>query len=220
MTPRDDDALALREAMVRTVARDVSAASVLEALREIPRHLFMPGASLERAYHDSPAAIGYGQTISQPTIVGIMTEALDLSGNERVLEIGTGSGYQAAVLSLLAREVFSIEVVAPLADEARERLVRLGYTNVHVRSGDGYLGWPEAAPFDRIVLTAAPETVPSELLSELGDGGVLVAPVGADGTDQRLVRIVRQGDTFLRDDLMGVRFVPMVALGEAREADG
>lgn len=219
MTPHDDDALALREAMVRTVAREVSAPSVLEALREVPRHQFMPGASLERAYHDSPAAIGYGQTISQPSIVGIMTEALALSGNERILEIGTGSGYQAAVLSLLAREVFSIEVVAPLADEARERLARLGYTNVRVRSGDGYLGWPEAAPFDRIVLTAAPESVPARLLSELADGGVLVAPVGADGADQRLVRIVRQGDTFLHDDLMGVRFVPMVALDGQSEPE-
>lgn len=219
MTPHDDDALALREAMVRTVAREVSAPSVLEALREVPRHQFMPGASLERAYHDSPAAIGYGQTISQPSIVGIMTEALALSGNERILEIGTGSGYQAAVLSRLAREVFSIEVVAPLADEARERLTRLGYTNVRVRSGDGYLGWPEAAPFDRIVLTAAPESVPARLLSELADGGVLVAPVGADGGDQRLVRIVRQGDTFLHDDLMGVRFVPMVALDGQSEPE-
>ena len=205
--------------MARTVAREVSAPSVLEALREVPRHQFMPGASLERAYHDSPAAIGYGQTISQPSIVGIMTEALALSGNERILEIGTGSGYQAAVLSLLAREVFSIEVVAPLADEARERLARLGYTNVRVRSGDGYLGWPEAAPFDRIVLTAAPESVPARLLSELADGGVLVAPVGADGADQRLVRIVRQGDTFLHDDLMGVRFVPMVALDGQSEPE-
>lgn len=219
MTPHDDDALALREAMVRTVAREVTAPSVLEALRDVPRHLFMPGASLERAYHDSPAAIGDGQTISQPTIVGIMTEALALSGTERVLEIGTGSGYQAAVLSRLAREVFSIEVVAPLADEARERLARLGYTNVHVRSGDGYLGWPEAAPFDRIVLTAAPGSVPSLLLSELADGGVLVAPVGADGADQRLVRIVRRHDTFLHDDLMGVRFVPMVAGSARREPD-
>lgn len=219
MTPRDDDALALREAMVRTVAREVSAPSVLGALRDVPRHAFMPGASLERAYHDSPAAIGYGQTISQPSIVGIMTEALALSGNERVLEIGTGSGYQAAVLSRLAREVFSIEVVAPLADEARERLARLGYSNVRVRAGDGYLGWPEAAPFDRIVLTAAPESIPARLLSELADGGVLVAPVGADGGDQRLVRIVRQGDTFLHDDLMGVRFVPMVALEGRREPE-
>ncbi len=139
-----------------------------------------------------------------------MTAALELRGTERVLEIGTGSGYQAAVLSLLARDVFSIEVVEALAEDAAARLRRLGYSNVHVRAGDGYKGWPEEAPFDRILVTAAPEKVPPALLDQLADGGSLVAPVGAHGWTQRLVWVRKRGGVVSTEDLGGVVFVPMV----------
>jgi protein-L-isoaspartate(D-aspartate) O-methyltransferase len=183
---------------------------VLAALRSVPRHLFMPGASLRIAYSDHPQAIGHGQTISQPTIVAIMTDVLDLRGDERVLEIGTGSGYQAAVLSVLAREVYSIEIVAPLGEAARARLADLRYQNVQVRVGDGYKGWPEHAPFDRIILTAAPPEMPRPLVDQLREGGVLVAPVGEQSETQRLVRWTKHRGQLTKEDLGAVRFVPMV----------
>jgi len=182
--------------------------AVLEVMGAVPRHLFMPDASLFVAYQDRPEPIGYGQTISQPTVVAIMTDALELSGRERVLEIGTGSGYQAAVLSLLSSEVYSIELVAPLGRASKQRLHRLGYANVHVRVGDGYLGWPEHAPFDRIILTAAPPKMPQPLVTQLRDGGIIVAPVG--DRDQRLVRWTKVGGRLHQEDLGAVRFVPMV----------
>jgi protein-L-isoaspartate(D-aspartate) O-methyltransferase len=188
---------------------------VIAAIRKVPRHLFMPAAPIEHAYLDSPYPIGHGQTISQPTIVAMMTDALDLSGKEKVLEIGTGSGYQAAVLSLLARQVYSIEIVEPLGEAANRRLQRLGYHNVEVRIGDGYKGWPEEAPFDRIILTAAPPAIPDALVAQLADGGVLVAPVG-DAGDQRLVRWRKSGGKITREELAAVRFVPMVPGGEGR----
>jgi protein-L-isoaspartate(D-aspartate) O-methyltransferase len=183
---------------------------VLQAMRLIPRHLFMPGATLRRAYADQPSPIGHGQTISQPTVVAIMTDALDVKGGERVLEIGTGSGYQAAVLSLLVRDVFTIEIVPELGEMARKRLFELGYRNVHVRVGDGYQGWPEHAPFDRVLLTAAPPEVPMALIEQLQEGGILVAPVGEDGELQRLVRWRKVHGTLQKEDLGSVRFVPMV----------
>lgn len=181
---------------------------VLDALREVPRHLFMPGYGVAAAYRDIPYPIGHGQTISQPTVVALMTQALHLTGSERVLEIGTGSGYQAAVLSRLAEEVYSIEIVAPLGEAAKERLARLGYDNVTVRIGDGYRGWPEHAPFDRVLLTAAPPALPPALVDQLADGGVIVAPVG--GEEQDLVRWVKRGDALDKTVLGAVRFVPMV----------
>ena len=181
---------------------------VLGAMLKVRRHLFMPGASIPTAYADRPDPIGYGQTISQPTVVAIMTEALSLSGSEKVLEIGTGSGYQAAVLSLLAGEVYSIEIVEPLGLAAKKRLAELGYKNVTVRVGDGYRGWPEQAPFDRIILTAAPPEMPPALISQLREGGIIVAPVGTD--DQTLVRWTKRAGQLDKADLGAVRFVPMV----------
>jgi protein-L-isoaspartate(D-aspartate) O-methyltransferase len=181
---------------------------VVDAMRRVPRHLFMPGASVWAAYRDAPHPIGYGQTISQPTVVALMSNALRLGGREKVLEIGTGSGYQAAVLSLLARTVYSIEIVAPLGTTARDRLARLGYRNVQVRIGDGYAGWPEHAPFDRIILTAAPPKMPDALVEQLVDGGIIVAPVGE--VDQVLVRWTKRAGRLHREPLGAVRFVPMV----------
>ncbi len=181
---------------------------VLAAMRQVPRHLFMPDAGMFAAYRDMPYPIGYGQTISQPTVVALMTQALELHGTERVLEIGTGSGYQAAVLSLLAKEVYSIELVAPLGEIAKARLAKLGYDNVTVRIGDGYRGWPEHAPFDRVILTAAPPELPSALVEQLAEGGVIVAPVGE--VEQELVKWVKREGRLETTVLGAVRFVPMV----------
>jgi protein-L-isoaspartate(D-aspartate) O-methyltransferase len=205
-----EEARAYRAELVRGLATRVKDARVLDAMKRVPRHLFVPGVSLRRAYADAPAPIGYAQTISQPTIVAIMSEALELKGRERVLEIGTGSGYQAAILSLLASDVWTIEIVKELAEQARVRLRELGYTNVHVRAGDGYKGWPERAPFDRIILTAAPDDVPQALFDQLAEGGVLVAPVGPSGWRQRLLRYRKTAGRISSEDLGAVRFVPMV----------
>jgi protein-L-isoaspartate(D-aspartate) O-methyltransferase len=210
--PGDDEpSRAAREALVQAVARHTPGLdpAVLAALRRVPRHLFMPGASLGEAYADHAFPIGHRQTISQPTVVAIMSDALRLTGRERVLEIGTGSGYQAAVLAVLAREVYSIEIVAPLGEEAKQRLAALGYANVEVRIGDGYQGWPERAPFDRILLTAAPADLPRPLVEQLADGGIIVAPVGVD--DQTLERWTKRDGRLARDTLGAVRFVPMVS---------
>jgi protein-L-isoaspartate(D-aspartate) O-methyltransferase len=195
---------------VRELAADVRDERVLDALRRVPRHLFVPGASLELAYANRPLSIGHDQTISQPLIVAIMSEALRLEGTERVLEIGTGSGYQAAVLAVLAKQVYTIEIVPELGETARARLAGLGHANVQVRIGDGYLGWPEQAPFDAILVTAAPREVPAALLAQLADGGTLVAPVGRSSQTQRLHRYRKQGNRIALDDLGAVRFVPMV----------
>jgi len=204
------EAQSYRMALMHEISREIADQRVFDAMARVPRHLFVPGASLGRAYADAPAPIGYGQTISQPTIVAIMTQALELGGHERVLEVGTGSGYQAAILSLLASEVYTIEIVKELAEEARIRLPRLGYANVHVRAGDGYKGWPEQAPFDRILVTAAPDELPQALIDQLADGGVLVAPVGSNDRWQRLLRYRKTGKRISSEDLGAVRFVPMV----------
>ncbi len=212
MDPRSlepDASTAYRANLVRELAPEIRDAHVLDAIARVPRHRFLPGVSLARAYANRPIPIGFQQTISQPAVVGAMTQALDLSGRERVLEIGTGSGYQAAILSLLAAEVFSIERVPELADVARSRLRRLGYTNVEVRTGDGYAGWPERAPFDRILVTAAPDAVPDVLFAQLGPAGILVAPVGGAGGTQRLFRY-SMARGLVPDDLGGVSFVPMI----------
>jgi protein-L-isoaspartate(D-aspartate) O-methyltransferase len=200
----------LRAALVDVVAREVRSTRVLDAMREVPRHLFVPEHSLAEAYADHPLPIGHGATISQPTVVGMMSEALELDGTERVLEIGTGSGYQAAVLSRLARHVDTIELVPGLAERARRALAAVGCTNVHVHEGDGWAGLPAGAPYDRILVTAAPETLPESLVAQLAEGGLLVVPVGSQSRDQRLERHRRHGGALLCDDLGAVRFVPMV----------
>jgi protein-L-isoaspartate(D-aspartate) O-methyltransferase len=189
-------------------ARGVTDPRVLEAMAAVPRERFVPAAQVPHAYADSPLPIGGGQTISQPFIVAYMSEVLDIAPDHKVLEIGTGSGYQAAVLGELAREVYTIEIVPELARRATETLRELGYTNVHVKEGDGYAGWPDEAPFDRIMLTAAPEQIPQPLLDQLAPGGTLVAPVGAQFTTQ-WITIVEKTDTGLVERrTIPVQFVP------------
>ena len=203
-----------REAMVREQieARGVRQPEVLRVLREVPRHLFVPPDLAAMAYRDHPLSIGAGQTISQPYIVAFMTELLDPRPDHRVLEIGTGSGYQAAVLAKLARTVYSIEIVRPLADQAAARLQSLGYRNLQVRCGDGYAGWPEQAPFDRIILTAAPLEVPQALLEQLKPGGRLVAPVGPSPRAQNLLVIDKSARGAISTrTVLPVAFVPMVS---------
>jgi chemotaxis protein methyltransferase CheR len=200
----------LRDRLVAYLAEigDIHGERVKEALRSVPRHLFVPAdESLDVAYANCPLPIGHGQTISQPTVVAVMADALELSGSERVLEIGTGSGYHAAVLSLLAREVYSVEIVPELAESSAARLRQLGCANVHVREGDGRLGWPEHAPFDRILATAAPVAVPQAWFEQLAEGGILVAPVGG-GWGQSLLRYRKHRGETNREDLGPVAFVP------------
>jgi protein-L-isoaspartate(D-aspartate) O-methyltransferase len=187
--------------------RGVRDARVLAAVEKVPRHELVPADVRDHAYEDRPLPIGLGQTISQPYIVAAMSEAVQLEGTERVLEIGTGSGYQAAVLAELCSEVFSIELEAELAERARADLARLGYRNVNVRHGNGYLGWPEQAPFDAIVVTAAPPEIPPLLVEQLAVGGRMVLPVGR--TFQELMLVTRTEEGIERKFLMGVRFVPM-----------
>ena len=171
--------------------RGVRDDQVLDAMMRVPRDVFVPHGLRSEAYEDHPVSIGHGQTISQPYIVAYMTEVLDVQPQHRVLEIGTGSGYQAAILGELAREVYSIEIVPELAKSASATLAGLGYKNIHVRDGDGYAGWPEAAPFDRIMLTAAPDRIPQPLLDQLAPGGRLVAPVGAQSETQWITVVDR-----------------------------
>jgi protein-L-isoaspartate(D-aspartate) O-methyltransferase len=188
-------------------ARDITSSRVLAAMRDVPRHLFVPEALRDDAYADHPLPIGLEQTISQPYIVAFMTQALDVEPHHTVLEIGTGSGYQAAVLGKLAGHVYSIEILAPLADRARRTLEELGYRNVTVRTGNGYLGWPESAPYDRIMVTAAPEEVPPVLVEQLKVGGVMAVPVGRGEQELRILRRTANGLQTLRT--LPVRFVPM-----------
>lgn len=205
------EARELRQALVaRTFALGVRDPRVLEALRDVPRHCFVPEHSLAMAYGDHPVSIGHEATISQPSLVGLMSEALHLRGTERVLEVGTGSGYQAAVLCRLAGHVDTVEVVPALAERARRILGDVGCANVDVHDGDGWAGWPDGAPFDRIVVTAAPEVMPTALIRQLVDGGILVVPVGSQVRDQRLERWQKSGDSLHKQDLGAVRFVPMV----------
>ena len=188
-------------------ARDIRSERVLDAMLKVPRHLFIPESARGGAYGDFPVPIGNGQTISQPYIVAFMTQALDVGPGDRVLEIGTGSGYQAAVLSVLAKEVFSIEIIEPLADRARATLTDLGYRNIQVRAGNGYLGWPEHAPYDRIIVTAAPDEVPPALVEQLKIGGLMAIPVGVDDQELRILRRLPTGLETITT--LPVRFVPM-----------
>jgi len=193
------------------VRRRISNRLVLNAFRTVPRESFVPSELAEVAYRDSPLPIGEQQTISQPYIVALTIEALALTGNERVLDIGTGSGYAAAVLSRIAKEVFTVERLEALATRARERLERLGYRNVRVLHGDGTLGWPEHAPYDAIAVAAGGPGVPKALLDQLAPGGRLVIPVGPDETSQTLVRMTKEGpDEFREEALSEVRFVPLI----------
>lgn len=187
--------------------RDIRDPRTLSAIERVPRHLFIPEGVRAEAYADHPLPIGHGQTISQPYIVGFMTEALDVRPEHKVLEIGTGSGYQAAVLGELVRAVYTIEIVEPLAERARQTLASLGYSNVRVRAGNGYAGWPEEAPFDRIIVTAAPDTVPPALIEQLASGGVMAIPVGDDVQELRIMRRTPSGMETLKT--LPVRFVPM-----------
>jgi protein-L-isoaspartate(D-aspartate) O-methyltransferase len=217
-TPRDpavDKFAGMRQRMVdeQIERRGVRDPRVLAAMRAVPRHLFVPDDQRARAYDDAPLPIGDGQTISQPYIVAFMTEAARLGPGDRVLEVGTGSGYQAAVLAAIGAEVRSIEILPGLAERARTALAAAGFGKVAVRTGDGFRGWPEAAPFDAVLVTAAPDEVPPPLLDQLKVGGRLVIPVGS-GT-QELIRVTRTAEGFERESLLPVRFVPMT--GEARE---
>lgn len=207
-----DDELALkRQRMVEEQIRrrGVRDPRVLAALARVPRHRFVPEEYLDLAYDDRPLPIGKDQTISQPYIVGVMTEALELAPEDRVLEVGLGSGYQAAVLAELAADVYAVEIVPELARRTRRTLDELGYAGVHVKHGDGRAGWPEAAPFDGIVATAAPEVVPRELLQQLAPGGRMVIPIGGGQQELRRIRRSADGERWDAESLMGVRFVPM-----------
>ncbi|MBC8176049.1 MAG: protein-L-isoaspartate(D-aspartate) O-methyltransferase [Desulfobacteraceae bacterium] len=202
----------LREAMVnrQIMDRGVNDPDVIKAMRKVPRHLFVPQENRRFSYADHPLPIGEGQTISQPYIVAFMTEVLKLKPGERVLEIGTGSGYQAAVLAEIINEVYSIEIIQALGESARETLGALGYKNVHIKIGDGHKGWPQKAPFDAIIVTCAPEKIPRPLVEQLKEGGRMIIPVGRRGTVQKLVRAVKRGGQLKTEDVMLVRFVPMV----------
>lgn len=203
------------EMVEKTIAsRGVTDEDVLEALRRVPRHEFVPDEFLDQAYNDHPLPIGYGQTISQPYIVAWMTELLDLKPGEKVLEIGTGSGYQAAVLAELEGvEVCTIEIVPELAEIAANRLEALGYSDVEVMQRDGYYGWPENAPFDAIIVTAAPDHLPAPLVEQLVEGGRLVVPIGPPGGYQTLWQFVKEGDDVNAYSMGGVRFVPFTGEG-------
>lgn len=208
-----------RAAMVKhqIEARGVGDSVVLDAMRVVPRHRFVPPQFADEAYDDSPLPIGYGQTISQPYIVGFMTAALQLKPKDRVLEIGTGSGYQAAVLAEIVDSVYTIEILDSLGHRAESILSSLGYRNIKVRIGDGYRGWPEVAPFDAIMVTAAPDHIPQALVDQLAIGGRLILPVGDE--DQRLILLTKTPNGIQERTLLPVRFVPMTGEAEGRKPD-
>jgi protein-L-isoaspartate(D-aspartate) O-methyltransferase len=205
----EDQFAAARERMVRNQleTRDIRDAKVLAAMREVPRHKFVPPEIVDSAYDDNALPLALGQTVSQPYIVAFMTQVLELEGNERVLEIGTGSGYQAAILAEIVPEVHTIEILPALTERARRTLTELGYKNVRFRTGDGYEGWPEAAPFDAIVVTAAPDHIPRPLVEQLKPGGRMIIPVGR--FEQELIVIEKTRSGITRRSTIPVRFVPM-----------
>lgn len=206
------DPVRMRERMVseQIIARGITDARVLAAMREVPRHLFVQEALARQAYMDNPLPIGEGQTISQPYMVALMSETLQVEPGMRVLEIGTGSGYQAAVLARLGAEVYTVERIPKLCDAARERLLSMGYYSIHVKLDDGTLGWPTLAPFDRILITAGGPEVPPPLVDQLAEGGRMVLPVGATRKTQSLVLIEKVNGQAQRTDLCGVQFVDLV----------
>lgn len=197
------------------VPRDINDRELLDAMREVPRHLLVPEGNRSRAYMDSPLPIGHGQTISQPYILAFMTQILDLDHGDKVLEIGTGSGYQAAVLSHITPNVYSIEIIEALGNRAKQDLEELGYSNINVKIGDGYYGWEEHAPFDAIIVTAASGHIPSPLVRQLKPGGTVVIPIGGPYQTQTLMKVTKsESGQIQTESLMAVRFVPMT--GEAQ----
>jgi protein-L-isoaspartate(D-aspartate) O-methyltransferase len=196
--------------------RGIQDEDVLRAMETVERHQFVPPEYAAQAYDDRPLPIGYGQTISQPYIVAVMSELLHLRSDSRVLEVGTGSGYQAAILAEIVQAVYTVEIVPELCQAARERLARLGYDRVQVLCGDGYLGWPECAPYDAIIVTCAPDHIPQPLVDQLVDGGRMVIPVGPSGAFQTLWLVQRKGAEILSSQIMGVAFVPLTGKHERR----
>jgi len=211
LTPTADLYQAARIQMVEAQMRnrDITDEKVLKAMEKVPRHEFVPERYQKLAHADRPLPIGYGQTISQPYIVALMTQLLKVGPADKVLEIGSGSGYQAAIMGELAHEVYTVEIIKELAESAAETLRRLGYANVHVKHADGYYGWEEHAPYDVIIVTCAPDHIPQPLLSQLADGGRMVVPVGPPGAYQVLWRIEREGEEIVSRRITGVVFVPL-----------
>lgn len=207
--PKLDDFAEIRSHMVdsQIKARGVNDCLVLNALSKVERHLYVPENLQQFAYADEPLPIGYGQTISQPYIVAYMTEALKLQPDHHVLEIGTGSGYQAAILAEIVSQVYTIEIVEPLALESQNNLFKNGYRNIHFKIGDGYQGWPEAAPFDAIIVTAAPPEIPQPLIDQLKEGGKMIIPIGVGY--QKLILLTKKEGEIIQESLLPVRFVPM-----------
>jgi len=208
---QDDKYQKVRQRMVREqiVARGIKDQKVIQAMIKVPRHLFVPEAYERMAYEDRPLPIGEGQTISQPYIVGLMTELLELSPNTKVLEIGTGSGYQAAILAELVKEVYTIEIVEILGQTASQLIKYLGYKNIHTKIGDGYKGWPEKAPFDAIIVTCAPSDIPKPLENQLKEGGKMIIPLGGSIV-QELILFEKKNGELIKKVVAPVRFVPMV----------
>jgi protein-L-isoaspartate(D-aspartate) O-methyltransferase len=222
-TATEDPYVELRQQLVEQIeAQGVSDPEILQVMASVPRHEFVPAEYLDQAYDDHPLPIGYGQTISQPYIVAWMTELLELKPGEKVLEIGTGSGYQAAVLAELEGvEVYTIEIVPELAERAASLLEKLGYTNIHTRQGDGYFGWEDDAPFDAIIVTAAPDHLPAPLANQLSENGRLVIPIGPQGWVQTLWKFVQENGELKAYNLGGVRFVPFTGPGvESSSGEG
>jgi protein-L-isoaspartate(D-aspartate) O-methyltransferase len=211
-TGGSDNYIIMREIMVsrQIAARGVADPRVLDAMLKVPRHIFVPEKDRSLSYDDTPLPIGAGQTISQPYIVAFMTEALKIKQSDKILEIGTGSGYQAAVLCELAGEVFSVEIIPELAERAEKTLGELGYKNFHIKTGDGWKGWPEEAPFDAIIVTAAPPEIPPELIEQLWEGGRIIVPVGSQHSAQNLILGTKKNGRLETVSLLPVRFVPMV----------
>ncbi|MCG2770229.1 MAG: protein-L-isoaspartate(D-aspartate) O-methyltransferase [Chloroflexota bacterium] len=211
LTPTADQYQAARMQMVEAQMRnrDITDEKVLKAMEKVPRHEFVPERYQGLAHADRPLPIGYGQTISQPYIVALMTQLLEVGQADKVLEIGSGSGYQAAIMGELAHEVYTVEIIEELAESATELLRRLGYANVHVKHADGYYGWEEHAPYDVIIVTCAPDHIPQPLLDQLADGGCMVVPVGPPGAYQVLWKIEREGEEIVSQRITGVVFVPL-----------
>lgn len=201
----------LRKEMLeeQIIARGIKDKKVIDAMGKVPRHEFVTEDYKDNAYEDRPLPIGMGQTISQPYIVALMTESLELKGDEKVLEIGTGSGYQAAILAEIIDKVYTVEIIPSLHERAKETLLRLGYTNIKMSNHDGYFGWKEYAPFDRIIVTAAPDHIPQPLIDQLKDGGIMVIPVGPPGWNQVLWKVIKKGNDVRTEKICDVAFVPL-----------